>query len=126
MEGTARHPVRALFLQAHVVLDDADDVCLALKVVDECLRITHCLLVSVCGHCPDIFLGKRGEVFGDYGGRKSFSKRVEDYCSLNSGLLNTRFPTTDSRIGHRSAEHLLLALSVIVSQSLGFQRFSCP
>jgi catechol 2,3-dioxygenase-like lactoylglutathione lyase family enzyme len=41
VERAARHPVRALFLELHVVLYDPDDVCLSFEVVDECLGVTH-------------------------------------------------------------------------------------
>src|SRR5437588_12146726 len=41
MERAARHPVRALLLQGHVVRDDADDVRLPPQVVYECLRVAH-------------------------------------------------------------------------------------
>src|SRR5215213_9731923 len=41
MERAARHPVRALLLELHVILYDPDDVCLSLEIVDECLGVTH-------------------------------------------------------------------------------------
>jgi hypothetical protein len=41
VERAARHPVRALLLELHVVLYDPDDVCLSFEVVDECLGVTH-------------------------------------------------------------------------------------
>ena len=33
-----------LFLELHVVLNDADDVCLSFEIVDESLGVTHCAL----------------------------------------------------------------------------------
>ena len=41
MKRTARHPVRALLLELHVVLHNPDDVCLSFEIVDECLGVTH-------------------------------------------------------------------------------------
>ena len=41
MERAARHPVRALLLELHVVLYDPNDVCLSFQIVDECLGVTH-------------------------------------------------------------------------------------
>jgi hypothetical protein len=41
MKRATRHPVRALLLELHVVLNDPDDVCLSFEIVDECLGITH-------------------------------------------------------------------------------------
>lgn len=41
MKRATRHPVRALFLELYVVLDDPDDVCLSFEIVDECLGVTH-------------------------------------------------------------------------------------
>ena len=46
MERAARHPVRALLLELHVILNDPDDVCLSFEIVDECLGVTHYLKVS--------------------------------------------------------------------------------
>ena len=43
MKRAARHPVRALFLELHVVLDYPDYVCLSFEIVDECLGVTHYL-----------------------------------------------------------------------------------
>src|SRR5918994_6507713 len=44
MKRAAGHPVRALFLELHVVLNDANDVCLSFEIVDESLGVTHCAL----------------------------------------------------------------------------------
>src|SRR5215213_1488259 len=41
MKRAAGHPVRALFLELHVVLDYPDDVCLSFEIVDEYLGVTH-------------------------------------------------------------------------------------
>jgi hypothetical protein len=41
VEGTTRHPVRALLLELHIVLYHPDDVCLPSEIVDECLGVTH-------------------------------------------------------------------------------------
>jgi len=42
MEGATGHPVCALLFKLHIILDYADNVRLALQIVDECLGITHC------------------------------------------------------------------------------------
>ena len=47
VERAARHPVRALLLELHVVLYDPDDVCLSFEVVDECLGVTHYLKTRI-------------------------------------------------------------------------------
>src|SRR5205085_10892151 len=41
VKRTARHPVRALLLQRHIILYDAHDVRLASEIVNECLREAH-------------------------------------------------------------------------------------
>jgi hypothetical protein len=41
VKWTTRHPVCALLLELHVVLNDADNVCLSFEVVDECLGVPH-------------------------------------------------------------------------------------
>ena len=45
MKGAARHPVCALLLELHVILDDADDVSLSFEIVDECLGVEHSIRV---------------------------------------------------------------------------------
>ena len=47
MKRAARHPVRALLLELHVVLDDPDDVCLSFEIVDEGLGVTHYLKMRI-------------------------------------------------------------------------------
>jgi hypothetical protein len=46
MKRAGGHPVCALLLELHVILDDADDVRLALEVVNECLGVAHLYLLS--------------------------------------------------------------------------------
>jgi hypothetical protein len=41
VKRAARHPIRALLLELHVVLHNSDDVCLSFEIVDECLGVTH-------------------------------------------------------------------------------------
>ena len=41
MERATGHPVRALLLELHVILDDANDVSLSFEIVDECLGVKH-------------------------------------------------------------------------------------
>ena len=47
MERATRHPVRALLLELHVLLNDPDDVCLSFEIVDECLGVTHYLKIRM-------------------------------------------------------------------------------
>src|SRR5687767_15161718 len=47
MKRAAGHPVRALLLELHVVLDHPDDVCLSFEVVDESLGVTHYLKICI-------------------------------------------------------------------------------
>ena len=41
VKRATRHPVCALFLELHVILNDADDVSLSFEIVDESLGVTH-------------------------------------------------------------------------------------
>ena len=68
MKRAAGHPV---FLELHVVLNDADDVCLSFEIVDESLGVTHWekLLSQLDYGCTSpALIGRRGQ--------KSFDVRM--------------------------------------------------
>jgi hypothetical protein len=45
VKRAARHPIRALLLELHVILNHTDNIRLALEVVDECLGVPHYLKI---------------------------------------------------------------------------------